>query len=171
MTNLKFEYLSKIKFKQFKQFLDSLDEERKSWSLDLQGFKDVREMYNNSSNVPFVILCLDGNSIVGLVSINVIVYNNIKNDLEFKSFKNKGFKNGAMISFVVKKEYQGKNIGTQLLIQMEDVLKQLDIVKFEFIVAKHFKDNLASHHAFLKAGYIELLNSCDNFNWKSKDIK
>ena len=171
MTSLKFKYLSEIEFEQFKEFLDSLDEERKSWSLDLQKFKSSKEMYDKSSNIPFVILCLSEDLVVGLVSVNVVVHDNIKNDLEFRSFKDKNFKNGAIISFVVKTEYQGKNIGTQLLIQMEDVLKQLDFIKFEFIFAKHFKDNIASHKAFLKAGYKELSNNYDNnFNWKSKEL-
>ena len=171
MIELDFKYLFEVNFEQFEYFLNSLDEEKESWSLDLQGFKDSKEMYDNSSNIPFVILCLDKDLVVGLVSVNLVSSNNIKNDVEFRYFKNKNFENGTIISFVVKKEYQGKGIGTQLLIQMEDVLKHLDFVKCDFIFAKHYKDNIASHKVFLKAGYKELPNNYDdNFNWKSKEL-
>tara|TARA_Y100000034_G_scaffold111352_1_gene144380 strand:- start:34 stop:549 length:516 start_codon:yes stop_codon:yes gene_type:complete len=171
MNSLKFKYLSEIDFTKFKEFLDSLDEEKKSWSLDLQGHKDAKEMYDDSLNIPFVILCLDGDLVIGLVSVNIVAYDNIKNDLEYRYFKDKNFKNGAIISFVVKSNYQGKNIGTQLLVQMEDVLRELEFINFEFIFAKHYKDNIASHKAFLKAGYKELSNNYDNnFNWKLKEL-
>ena len=173
MDNLDFKYLFEISFEQFELFLNSLDEERESWSLDLQNFKDSKELYDKSSNLPFVIVCIDKKLVVGLVSVNLIANHNIQNDLEYRYFKDNNFKSGVTISFVVKKEYQGKSIGTKLLIQMEDVLKQIlrADTKFDFIFAKHYKDNIASHKAFLKAGYKELLNNYDdNFNWKSKEL-
>tara|TARA_Y100000034_G_scaffold87004_1_gene104292 strand:+ start:11 stop:526 length:516 start_codon:yes stop_codon:yes gene_type:complete len=171
MDNLDFKYLFEISFEQFELFLNSLDEERESWSLDLQNFKDSKELYDKSSNLPFVIVCIDKKLVVGLVSVTLILNHNIQDDLEYRYFKDNNFKSGVIISFVVKKEYQGKSIGTKLLIQMEDVLKQLDFVKVDFIFAKHYKDNIASHKAFLKAGYKELLNNYDtNFNWKSKEL-
>ena len=148
---------------------------KKSWPLDLQNFKDSKELYDKSSNLPFVIVCMDKKLVVGLVSVNLVLHHNIQNDKEYRYFKDKNFKGGVIISFVVKTEYQGKNIGTQLLIQMEDVLKEFEPnswMDFEFILAKHYKDNIASHKAFLKAGYEELPNNYgDNFNWKIKELR
>ena len=118
---------------------------------------------------------MDKKLVVGLVSVNLVLNHNIQYDKEYRYFKDNNFKSGVIISFVVKTEYQGKNIGTQLLIQMEDVLKKFEpnaVIDFEFIFAKHYKDNIASHKAFLKAGYKELPNNYNNnFDWKLKDIK
>ena len=170
MDNLDFKYLFEISFEQFELFLNSLDEERKSWSLDLQNFKDSKELYDRSSNLPFVIVCMDKKLVVGLVSVNLVGTDDIERDKEFKYFKNKKFKNGTIISFVVKKEHQGKNIGTQLLVQMENVLRELEFINFEFILAKHYKDNIASHKAFLKVGYKESQDDYDDFDWKIKEL-
>ena len=56
-------------------------------------------------------------------------------------------------SFVVKKDYQSQGIGTTLLKRVEWDQKKHYGTKY--ITAKHFKDNIASHKAFLKAGYKE----------------
>tara|TARA_Y100000593_G_scaffold88541_1_gene171046 strand:- start:485 stop:1015 length:531 start_codon:yes stop_codon:yes gene_type:complete len=176
MDNLDFKYLFEISFEQFEFFLNSLDEEKESWSLDLQAFKDAKELYDNSSNLPFVIVCMDKKLVVGLVSVNLVLNHNIQNDEEFTYFKDNNFKSGTIISFVVKKEYQGKNIGTELLMEMENAIKKFESngfpMDFEFIFAKHFKDNIGSHKAFLKAGYKEVsINGDNDFNWKVKELK
>ena len=47
--------LKQVTYKQFKDFLDQLDEERKSWSLDLQDhFKNDKELYEGvmKNNTP-----------------------------------------------------------------------------------------------------------------------
>ena len=178
MDNLDFKYLFEISFEQFELFLNSLDEERKSWSLDLQTFKDNKELYDNTLDLPFVIVCMDKKLVVGLVSVTLVLNRSIQENMnnEFRYFKDNNFKSGVIISFVVKKEYQGKNIGTKLLMRMEDVLKKFESngfpMEFEFIFAKHFKDNIGSHKAFLKAGYKEVsINGDNNFNWKVKELK
>ena len=37
--------IDQVTFEQFKEFLDSLTDERKTWSLDLQALKDDRDFY------------------------------------------------------------------------------------------------------------------------------
>ena len=71
------------------------------------------------------------------------------------------------ISFVVKKEYQGKGLGTQILMIVEREIKKnpnvtqhnkgknLEKLTIEKMIAKHYSDNIASHKAFLKAGWYE----------------
>ena len=71
------------------------------------------------------------------------------------------------ISFVVKKEYHNKGIGTKMLLTIEDILK---LCAAEYITAKHFKDNIASHKAFLKAGYDKWIATKDYYLNNGKRI-
>ena len=41
-----FYMLGKISYEEFENFLNSLDEEKNTWSLDLQAFKNPKEFYN-----------------------------------------------------------------------------------------------------------------------------
>ena len=133
--------LGTVSYKRFKEFLNSLDEEYDSWSLDLQIYKDDKEFYDKTidSRVLSAIIAIDTdtNKIVGLCNVHTE-----NNSITI----NKLFG----ISFVVKKEYHNKGIGTKMLLTMEDVLR---LCAAEYIYAVHFKDNIASHKAFLKAGY------------------
>ena len=71
----------------------------------------------------------------------------------------------------MKKEYQSQGIGSTLLKRAEYDWKQHKST-YKYIRAKHYKDNIASHKAFLKAGYKELPNNYnDNFDWKIKELK
>ena len=63
-----------------------------------------------------------------------------------------------------------------MLINMEKQVKynnsNSSLPTFDFILAKHYKDNIASHKAFLKAGYIELPDDYnDTWDWKIKELK
>ena len=52
MTRIEAKPLEDVTYEQFKEFLDSLDEERKTWSLDLQGyFKTDKEFYEVKKDV------------------------------------------------------------------------------------------------------------------------
>ena len=138
-----------VSFEQLEEFLDSLDEEKKTWSLDLQSFKDEREFYEKQSY--FCILMLDNNKVIAFIS---------GYEVSSHSFE---------VSFVVKKEYQGNGIGTHMLIEMENKLRKFN-KEIKVIYAKHCKDNIASHKAFLKVGYKEWKEE-DNLVWKKKEIK
>ena len=130
--------LKDVTYEQFKEFLDSLDEERKTWSLDLQGhFKTDKEFYEVKKEF-VAIVCVDGEKVIGLCDY----YEHPGSICEVV----------VEVSFVVKKEYQGKSIGTKMLLTLEALMKD---IKYEYITAKHYKDNIASHKAFLKAGYEE----------------
>ena len=142
-------------FEEFKSFLDSLDEERKTWSFDKQTFKDEKEWYDSVSK-------RNTHSMFLLYKHKIIGFSNgytTTND------------EGAFyeISFVVKKEYQGKGLGTQILLIVEQAIRNNPVVvehkadtgeiigtkNIVEMVAKHYSDNIASHKAFLKAGWYE----------------
>ena len=145
--------LKEVTYKQFKEFLDSLDEERKTWSLDLQNYKNDKEFYESGT---YAIVCIYDKEVIGLCSC----YRHIKN------------LNQEMIevSFVVKKDYQSQGIGTTLLKRVEWDMSHT-AKKHKYITAKHYKDNIASHKAFLKADYKEMVNKDDDLhNWKIKQI-
>tara|TARA_Y100000034_G_scaffold89149_1_gene107144 strand:- start:95 stop:619 length:525 start_codon:yes stop_codon:yes gene_type:complete len=154
--------LREASYNQFKEFLNSLDEERKTWSLDLQHYKNDKEFYDN---MIYAIVCVYDKKILGLLS----------------TYERPNNENIPMIevSFVVKKEYQKQGIGLALLKEAEDDAKKNTV--YECIIAKHFKDNIASHKAFIKAGYKELKNEYMeiiesshghkyDFSWKIKKI-
>ena len=146
--------LKDVTYKTFKEFLDSLDEERKSWSLDLQYHKNDKEFYDSDT---YAIVCVINEKLVGFCSC---YENSINPEL-------------IEISFVVKKDYQGQGIGSTLLKVTEgtdDTNLQRDS-KYKYIIAKHYKDNIASHKAFLKAGYKEWKKVDDDWEWKIKEIK
>ena len=107
-------------------------------------------------------MCLHNNKIISLIN----AYN-----CNATSYKHKTGR--AEISFVVKKEYQGNGLGTKMLIEMERILLQNG--NYTQMCGKHYTDNIASHKAFLKAGYKaasfvdgKIMN---NMVWKLKDIK
>ena len=85
----------------------------------------------------------------------------------------RGKRNLVEISFVVKKEYQRNGLGTKMLIELEKILSKTE--HYTQMCGKHFKDNIGSHKAFLKAGYSEAVwesdGVVDNMIWKLKDIK
>ena len=162
--------LKEVAYKQFKEFLDSLDEERKTWSLDLQNYKNDKEFYeSHCSNEAYAIVCIYDKEIIGLCNCYA---NNVALEI-------------IEVSFVVKKDYQSQGIGSTLLKRVEWDAKRLSI---KYITAKHYKDNIASHKAFLKSGYKEwtidkipggddayfyrkTMIDDDTFDWKIKEIE
>ena len=143
--------LREASYNQFKEFLDSLDEERKSWSLDLQNYKNYKEFYEKEIDNGYGIICIYDEEIIGLC--------NCYADTPIQKIE---------VSFVVKKDYQSQGIGTMLLKRVEYDWKHQN--GYKYITAKHYKDNIASHKAFLKAGYEELIYDDDNWDWKIKEI-
>ena len=146
--------LREITYERFKDFLDSLNEERKTWSLDLQHhFKDDKEFYDGMKNRTLICVCDEG--MIGLCSY----YEHDKNPEMIE------------VSFVVKKKYQSKGIGTTLLNVAELFVIDLG---YKYITAKHYKDNIASHKAFLKVGYEEWKEDWmedNNLTWKIKEVE
>ena len=150
MNNLKITFLKDVSFEQFKSFLDSLDVEKKSWSLDLQTFKDEKAWYDFHINGASAYFLLYKNEIIGLINGYMITYMS-EDPLNLKQFE---------ISFVVKNRYQGNGLGTQLLLILERELENKVLYTegnecvIKTLVAKHYKDNIASHKAFIKAGWM-----------------
>ena len=151
--------LPEVTYEQFKEFLDSLDEERKTWSLDLQHhFKNDKEFYEGdcgSGVVIYAIVCVYDEEVIGFCSCYA---NNVNLEM-------------IEVSFVVKKDYQSQGIGSTLLKRVEWDAKRHYGIKY--ITAKHYKDNIASHKAFLKIGYREWREDWmedNDLDWKIKDI-
>ena len=71
------------------------------------------------------------------------------------------------VSFIVQKNYQSRGIGSIMLKEVEVMLSK---TPHTHICAKHYKDNIASHKAFLKAGYKGWEREDDNHDWKIKEI-
>ena len=147
MNKFKISFLEEASFEQFKLFLESLDEENKTWSLDLQTHKDEKSFYTHKKSGAFI----------GLYENNIISL------VDAYDFSYYGW---ILISFVVKTEYQGQGIGTKMLNVIEDEAKKRGVIK---ACAKHYKDNIASHKAFLKAGYKEWKEE-NNLVWKIKEL-
>ena len=142
--------LKEVTYETFKEFLDSLDEERETWSLDLQTFKNDKEWYDK---MIYSIVCVYDGEIIGLLSTFE------RWDLQKETIE---------VSFVVKKDYQSQGIGSTLLKRVEyDTTR---ISTYKYIIARHFKDNIASHKAFLKAGYKEWKEH-KNLVWKIKFLR
>ena len=154
--------LRSVAYERFKEFLDSLDKERKSWSLDLQGhFKNDKELYEDENDTYAIICVYDEEVIIGFCNCYIDPPNQM-----------------IEVSFVVKKEYQSQGIGSSLLKRVEYDWRQQKST-YKYIRAKHYKDNIASHKAFLKAGYKEWKRrevgkkyvEDDTFDWKIKEIE
>ena len=144
--------LREVTYEQFKEFLDSLDEERETWSLDLQHYKNDKEFYES---IIYAVVCVYDGGVIGLCN----AYSHINLPV-------------IEVSFVVKKDYQSRGIGTIMLMEIEAILSN---ISHTHICAKHYKDNIASHKAFLKAGYKGASfvdgSNIKNMVWKLKDIK
>ena len=154
--------LEEVTYEQFKEFLDSLDEEKKTWSLDLQNLKNEKEFYDYHIDWTSAIVSLDNDKIIGLCN-----------------FYQCGERSSYIeISFVVKKEYQRQGIGFAMLYVIENVASEFKEkfgsigYAYKYITAKHFKDNIASHKALLKAGYKEWEKEDDGtWDWKIKEVE
>ena len=132
-SEIKLTQLRNVSFKQFISFIDSLDEERKTWSLDLQTYDgNIKEFYKNINNC---ILAVYEGDIVGLTT----AYFNNKNKL-------------CEISAVVKKEYQRMGIGNKLLIFWELQLYQENFIGYK-LVGRQYVDNIAATKNTDKAGW------------------
>ncbi len=150
--------LKEVTYEQFKEFLNSLDEEKKTWSLDLQNLKNEKEFYGYHIDWTSAIVPLDNDKIIGLCN-----------------FYQCGQGNPYIeVSFVVKKEYQKQGIGLSMLYVIETIARRFKEkfkeTPYKYMIGKHFKDNIASHKLFLKAGYKEWEKENENMEWKIKKI-
>ena len=106
--------LREVTYDQFKEFLDSLDEERKTWSLDLQTLKNDKEFYEGMS---YAIVCVNDKEVIGLCSC----------------YSNRDLRELVEVSFVVKKDYQSQGIGSALLKRLEWDQKNIMVLNISLL--------------------------------------
>ena len=159
MDEIQFIFIDEVSLDDFRLFIESLTTERETWSLDMELYdrkmcegKDnietwhnVQSRYNkmvatNEMRIPAqrviqqTIFAKHKGNVIGFVSGK-----SLNNPIEI-----------VEISYVVKKEYQSRGIGTKLLSLIENYISERD---FDIIVANYFEDNIASDRAFSKAGW------------------
>tara|TARA_R110000824_G_scaffold66026_5_gene171658 strand:- start:680 stop:1282 length:603 start_codon:yes stop_codon:yes gene_type:complete len=181
---------NKISYKQFEKFIDSLDEEKNTWSLDRQGFKNNEDYFNYQSTQHNLVL-LHGDKVIGLFLAlpekpeYKKIPEHIKVDDNFDDIKHNII--CWLYSYVIKKEYQKNNLATgglKALIEIKD--KQSEYFEWDKKVnliihtARTHTYNLGSRFLLKKLGfssvhkYEEQITYCmikDNVNNKIIDIK
>ena len=108
--------LNKISYKQFQEFIDSLNEEKNTWSLDIQGFKNNEDYFNHQSNWNNLVMLLGG-KVIGLFLAcpdkpeykKVPEYFKVDNTFDNVKYGIIGW----VYSYVIKKEYQKNNLATE----------------------------------------------------------
>ncbi len=162
-----------VTFQQFQKFLDSLEDEKKTWSLDLKD-KNLKEYFLYYCENGLGLLAALDEEVVGIVNSHLI-FNGPNRTIAqeyldyFDMLCNKDNKNSyaAEISICVKEGIQKKGIGTALMTAYDGICQLQNI---NFVFAKHTKDNIGSSKLFLKAGYIPFKWNTEKAN-KAWDFK
>ena len=142
--------LRDVSFTEFEKFIDSLTIEKDTWSLDVNITNDrtdnpTADFYNASN----ALLGMVGEKIVGLVQC--IKYS-MSHCLATKKRLNIEYEGNTIVefSFLVHREYQGRGIGTLLIRKI--ILNPNNSV--DMFVARYYLNNIASHMAFKKNGFL-----------------
>jgi len=146
-SNLEIKPFRGVTYQQFQKFLDSLEDEKKTWSLDLKD-KNLKEYFLSYCENGLGLLAVLDEEVVGIINSFLMIV-----------FINKENKNAAEISICVKRGIQKKGIGTALFTAYDGICQLYNI---KFIFAKHTKDNIGSSKLLLKAGYIP-------FKWNTEE--
>tara|TARA_R110001592_G_scaffold8406_3_gene46154 strand:+ start:477 stop:1028 length:552 start_codon:yes stop_codon:yes gene_type:complete len=158
-------------FQQFQKFLDSLEDEKKTWSLDLKD-KNLKEYFLSYCENGLGLLAVLDEEVVGIVN-SYLIFDNTNKTIAQKYLSyldmlyNKDNKNAAEISICVKEGIQKRGIGTALMTAYDGICQLYNI---NFIFAKHTKDNMGSNKLFSKAGYIPFKWNTEKAN-KAWDFK
>ena len=178
-AHIEFVFIDKVSLDDFRLFIESLTIERETWSLDMEiydkdmceGKDDIETWYNVQSRYNKMIATnkLDGS---GRRIIQQTIFAKHKgNVIGFVSGKslNTGVSNPEVveISCVVKKEYQNRGMGTQLLLLIENYISKKG---FKKIVGKQFITNKAAHRYVEKAGWVRT-GGVDDMVFVEKNIE
>ena len=161
MTNIQFVFVDEVSLDDFRLFIESLTTERETWSLDMElydremceGKDNIETWYNVQSRYNKMIAI---NEIKGLkrTVIQQTIFAKHKGDvIGFVSGKSLNYftELGIVeISCVVKKEYQNRGMGTQLLLLIENYISKMG---FKKIMGQQFITNKAAHRYVEKAGW------------------
>ena len=140
-----------VSLEEFEKFIDSLTIERDTWSLNLNITNNrtnnpTKDFYNVSNALLGVV---DG-KIIGLVQVSLRVESDClhikKEILNIEGGGNKI----AEFSFLVHREYQSRGIGTLFIKKI--VLNSNNSA--DMFIARYYTNNIASHLAFKKNGFL-----------------
>ena len=148
--------LRDVSFKEFEKFTDSLTIERDTWSLELnirqknmlpidRTDNPAKDFYNVSN----ALLAIVDRKIVGLVQASMkdkFYCLELKETLNIEGGDNKIVE----FSFLVHRKYQGRGIGTLLIRKI--LLHPNNLA--DMFIARYYTNNIASHLAFKKNGFL-----------------
>ena len=123
--------LAAITLNQFEEFLNSLDEEKKTWQLDMQDFNSVSEWYYNFiENHPAMIAMKEG-EVVGIWSAFCGFH---KNSIFKGVYGHRLCSVSNIYSYVVKKEHQRKGLSSMglynYIILLHTLIKEFTFVNY-----------------------------------------
>jgi len=175
-----FYMLGKISYKEFENFLNSLDEEKNTWSLDLQAFKNTKEFYNILTDYRIgPLIAMKDDEVVAMYNCFVTPFMDKQSPTDLVSMSGINLliphiSKGVMFtySYVVKKEHQRKGlatIGLSSLITMKEEQFTTNLVKninhselnIEVIIHEARTDNINLGSRFLlkKLGFIPIVKN------------
>lgn len=115
-----FYMLGKISYEEFKNFLNSLDEEKNTWNLDLQYLKNTKEFYNTLKDYKIgPMITMKDDEVVAMYYCHTTPFMDKQSSSEFITMSDidlliPHINKGVMLtySYVVKKEHQRKGLAT-----------------------------------------------------------
>ena len=180
-TIVEFTTIDDISLDEFRYFIESLDEEKKTWSLDMniydknlcKGIDDIETWYNvhkrykfgigSTKNIETKITGVIQPVIFAKYSKNLIGFISGKTTIENEDIIEEfGTYNFLEISFVLKKEYQNFGIGTNLLKEMIKLVIKFNqswemAISHDIIHARYKSGNISSKSSkFIKKLYKQL---------------
>jgi RimJ/RimL family protein N-acetyltransferase len=175
-----FYMLGKISYEEFENFLNSLDEEKNTWSLDLQSFKNPKEFYNNLKDYRVgPMIAMKDDEMVAMYGCCTAPFMDKKKPTELVSMTGidlliPHINKGVMLhySYVVKKEHQRKGlatIGLSSLIKMKEEQFYTNLVTMsdgspidiEVLIHEARTDNINLGSRFLlkKLGFLPIVKN------------
>jgi hypothetical protein len=181
-----FYMLGKISYEEFENFLNSLDEEKNTWSLDLQAFKNPKEFYNLLIDYRIgPMIAMKDDEVVAMYSCYTTPFMDKQDSSDLVSMTGidllvPHINKGVMLtySYVVKKEHQRKGLATiglsslikmkeeqfstNLVTMLDDSPTDLEILLHE---ARTHNINLGSRFLLKKLGFLPIVKTDEKITY------
>ena len=176
MDEIQFIFIDEVSLDDFRLFIESLTTERETWSLDMElydrkmceGKDNIETWYNVQSRYDQQIALNESVEPARRVIQQTIFAKHEGNVIGFAGGKSLNNSTESVeISCVVKKEYQNRGMGTQLLLLIENYISKKD---FKKIMGKQFITNKAAHRYVEKAGWVRT-GGVDDMVFVEKNIE